>query len=418
MDRMKVLWFTVTPSLYDENRLPHKGGGWIASLEALVRKVPDIELGVAFEHSDTCFKIKHENVNYYPINVWQSIIKKIKKRIFYKTEEELIISACLKVILDFKPDIIHVFGSEWCFGLITNYINIPVVIHMQGSIPPYYNARFPSGYSKSDFLFYYGFNILKTFWQIRNDLFFLLRAKREERILQSCKYFMGRTDWDKSVTKIYNPNSNYYYCSEVLRKDFYCSNVFWQPHKRECVALVTTISSPLYKGSDLILKTAKILMENFSIDFEWRVFGIQEMGFQEWKSRIKASEVNVKLMGAVSAEKLKDELLNADIFIHPSYIDNSPNSVCEAQILGLPVISTNVGGLSSLIDHKKNGILIPANDPYMLATYIKSLSRDRKFASELGMNARMTALNRHDTNQIITDLYNIYKKIIECEKSN
>lgn len=68
--------------------------------------------------------------------------KNIRRR-----KDKAILAYCLNIIEDFQPDIIHVFGSEWCFGLVEKYTNIPVVIHMQGSLPPYANAAFPPGYN-------------------------------------------------------------------------------------------------------------------------------------------------------------------------------------------------------------------------------------------------------------------------------
>lgn len=66
---MKVLWFAVTPSLYETLNKGHNGGGWIASLEQIIRSAPDIRLGIAFEHSDRIFKKEIDDVCYYPINV-------------------------------------------------------------------------------------------------------------------------------------------------------------------------------------------------------------------------------------------------------------------------------------------------------------------------------------------------------------
>jgi glycosyltransferase involved in cell wall biosynthesis len=245
-----------------------------------------------------------------------------------------------------------------------------------------------------------------------------LKAKREEKILRGCYYFMGRTEWDENLTKLYAPESKYFYCSEALRETFVNNDKIWHSHNRNQIILVSTISSPLYKGLDLILKTANLIKGHININFEWRIFGTNEIQFQEWKSKIKAIDVNVKLMGTFSAENLKAELLNADLFIHPSYIDNSPNSVCEAQIIGLPVISTNVGGISSLIEHKITGLLVPANDPYTTTAYIKLLIQNTKFATFLGTNAREVALIRHNAGKLMTDLLYIYEKAITDEKNN
>jgi glycosyltransferase involved in cell wall biosynthesis len=284
---------------------------------------------------------------------------------------------------------------------------------MQGSIPPYYNAYFPSGYSFLDYVLYNGLRLKKTFNNWLHYREFRLRAKREETILRNCHFYMGRTEWDKLLTKLYSPNSDYFYCSEALRDSFFIDDLIWEQKKRTKVVFLTTISPPLYKGVDLILKTAKLLKENSIIEFEWRVFGIREMIFHEWKTKIKASNVNVKLRGTVSGNQLREELLDADIFIHPSYIDNSPNSVCEAQLLGLPVISTNVGGISSLIKHRESGLLVPANDPYTLSSYIALIINEKEFSQSLGSKAREVALKRHDPGSILTDLTNVYKKVIE-----
>ena len=71
---MRVLWFSVTPSLYDEKTY----GGWVASLERIVRQYgSDIELGIAFEHSDRCFKVERGSVTYYPMNKVGTRLKKL-----------------------------------------------------------------------------------------------------------------------------------------------------------------------------------------------------------------------------------------------------------------------------------------------------------------------------------------------------
>jgi glycosyltransferase involved in cell wall biosynthesis len=408
---MRVLWFSVTPSMYGKNNTSHNGGGWISSLEELVRNEKSIELGIAFEFNDTSFKVVRDNVYYYPLYLWKSKLQKIKKKLFFSEEEKRIIPACLKIIEDFKPDIIHVFGSEWSFGLINQFISIPVIIHMQGSIPPYFNARFPAGFGKCNFILYNGINLLKTIKQYRADLFFKLRSAREERILKTCKYYMGRTEWDKSLTRLYAPDSLYFYCSESLRAPFINSCKIWKKQKRENIIFVSTISSPLYKGSDLILKTAKLLKENTQINFEWKIIGINDILIHEKLTKIRAGNVNVKLLGTLSADSLIDELLDSDIFIHPSYIDNSPNSVCEAQYLGVPVISTDVGGISSLIKNEETGFLVPSNDPYMMASKIITLIKDESIARSTGLKGSEIAKERHSQQKILTDLKNIYNKV-------
>jgi len=408
---MRVLWFAVTPSMYEAKRIGHNGGGWISSLEVLVQQIPNIDLGIAFEHTDTCFKAVRENKTYYPINIWRSRWDRIKSKFIYNTEEKLLIQQCLKVIDDFKPDVIHVFGTEWSFGLLPQHTKVPVVIHIQGSIPPYYNARFPAGYSAADFVLTGGINIAKTLRLYFADRQFKLRAAREEKILRNCQYYMGRTHWDKNLTRLYAPHSKYFYCSEALRSVFVQSAKRWEHKTGEKHLFVTTISAPLYKGGDVVLKTALLLKQNTTLNFEWRVFGINEMSIHETKTKIKHTDVNVILGGIISAEDLRDELLTADIFIHPSYIDNSPNSVCEAQVLGMPVICTNVGGTATIVEDGQTGLLVPSNDPFTMAADIIKLLSNPALAIQLGSKAKDVALVRHGPQNIITDLTTVYNSI-------
>lgn len=108
--------------------------------------------------------------------------------------------------------------------------------------PPRYNKWTKLGYALSrlkikDFC-------LSLFQEKRNRQ----RAEREKRILSSNAYFMGRTDWDKSIVKLFSPKSQYYICNEALRTSFYESKERWQPKNRDKVVLCTVGSGSLWKG--------------------------------------------------------------------------------------------------------------------------------------------------------------------------
>ena len=77
-----------------------------------------------------------------------------------------------------------------------------------------------------------------------------------------------------------------------------------------------------------------------------------------------------------------------DIFINTTNFDNTPVSVMEAMALGLPVISTNVGGLPFLIDNQKTGVLVPPNDAELFVDEIIELLNHPENAKRLAENAR------------------------------
>jgi len=89
--------------------------------------------------------------------------------------------------------------------------------------------------------------------------------------------------------------------------------------------------------------------------------------------------------------KKKDWILLAshyNIFLNTSNFDNMPISVIEAMALGLPVISTSVGGMPYLIDNNKNGILTPKNNPKKMAEEIINLIESPKKYEKIAINAR------------------------------
>ena len=406
---MKILWFTNTPSLYKKNTKGYNGGGWIESLEKFISKNQDFELAVSFFHSDNCFKEKQNKTTYYPIPLYNTMFKKLQRYFFYNKDKSEV-NYYLKIIDDFKPDIIHVFGSEQSFGLVSLYTKIPVVIHIQGILNPYLNAYYAPGSNILDLIKQNILKPLKIINVLRGMSIFKFNTHRESIILKNCKYYLGRTEWDKNVTSLYAPESTYYYCSEVLRDVFYNAKP-WQRSEQTKLILVSTISKTSYKGFDLILKTAKLLHDLKKIDFKWNVFGIQDYKEWEMKLGIKCSEVNIFLKGVADSSTLVKNIQESDIFIHPSYIDNSPNSICEAQLIGIPVISTNVGGISSLIENEETGLLIPANDPYTLVARIMEIKTNKEKAICLGENARSKAILRHDKEKITTDLLKAYNHI-------
>lgn len=412
---MKILWFSVTPSLFNPKSNNYNGGGWIASLEQIVRKEPSINLGIAFHFPNLEFRYEREGVCYYPI---PAFLPSWLQRLCGKDNKEAMIAHCLRIIDDFRPDLIQIFGSENDFGLLCQRTQIPIVIHMQGCLPPYHNALFPVGMNKYDFFFTKGLSWKSRWIGIRSEVSFRKRAEQEIRIIQHCQYFMGRTEWDKGLVSLFNPYATYFHCEEALRDSFLKGGKRWSLPKDKKVRIISVISNPWYKGMDLILKTANLLKRFTMLDFEWYIYGIQHIRFYEQKYGILATNVNVKIMGIASKNELVDALCASTLYVHPSYIENSPNSVCEAQLLGLPVLAANVGGLSTIVRDRETGILFPANDPYTLANLIRQLAINPERCQLLSNAAIVQATERHNPQNILNTLLSVYQNILQNDKTN
>ena len=410
--RMRVLWFAhIPPSGFHSGVNGYNGGGWISSLELAMEARHDVELAIAFFSKSSGKATAETRVSYFPMQRPQSFPARVKRFFLLSKQDGADIALCKEVVAEFKPDVIQIFGTESCFGHLVRETDIPVVIHLQGLMAPYMNAWVPPGYRMLDYAVQGTANPIRIALGLRALAFNRHAAAREREIMHSCKAFMGRTDWDRAFVSLYAPQARYFSCWETLRPCFY-EPADWTPPAKP--VFISTISGPLYKGHDMVLKTAMTLKESGLDGFTWEIFGIDNLRFAERKTGIRASDVGVVPKGIATAEQLRAALLSCSVYVHPSYIDNSPNSLCEAQVLGVPVVATNVGGVSSLFTANRSHCLVPANDPLMMAERIRqSLTTPQRFISD-----REECLHRHAPETVVGRLMDIYRDLVGQNHSN
>ena len=116
-------------------------------------------------------------------------------------------------------------------------------------------------------------------------------------------------------------------------------------------------------------------------------------------------------MGALKAEEMKRRYLKSNVFVSASTIENSPNSVGEAMILGVPTITSDVGGVKDMLKHGDDGFIYPVDETYMLAYYVDRIFSDDGLAQKLGRNARNHAIITHNRERITAEVLDTYKKV-------
>ncbi|MEI6489179.1 MAG: glycosyltransferase [Bacteroidota bacterium] len=419
---MKILWFTNTPCGAAEKLQPNNmfGGGWLVSLEKELVKEKSIELHVAFYWNENLQPFELKGVHYHPVYRDNgSKIQRLFDRCFRRIpNDEKELSKLLRIVNEIKPSLIHIHGTEDNFGLINSKIEIPILLSIQGLLLPYYQMLFvgipENTISKQESLNQKLFlNTIKN-----HHFYFNQRALREKKILLNSLNVMGRTTWDKSITQLLAPKSNYYIGNEILRDSFYQKN--WEKKSFEkCIQLITITSDSFYKGFETIVDTA-LLLNEYNLQFHWKVIGLTENSecvkiVKNWK-KFEYKEIHIELLGKKNENEISDLLLKSDIYIQTSHIENSPNSLCEAMMIGIPIIASNVGGTSSLLINEKDGQQFQNSDFYSLAGLIKSTLFEFEKASVYAKNAREKAKNRHNKEKIVAEIIEIYKRILNNEK--
>lgn len=115
----------------------------------------------------------------------------------------------------------------------------------------------------------------------------------------------------------------------------------------------------------------------------------------------------VRFTGQLSKQEWIALSADYDIFINTTNFDNTPVSVIEAMALGLPVVSTNVGGIPYLITHEEEGLLVEKDDVAGMTAAIVRLLREEVLATRLAKQAREKA-EHFDTERIVAQ----WKKLL------
>ena len=415
--RILYLLFNQQDSVTEFSNNPKISLSWVDALLDELVKCENLNIALAVPiNNNTIQKSQKKGITVFglPNPAEKNILKKAYNRVTGTSREININSYIPEVVDDFNPDIIQIFGSENPFGLIVKDIKTPVVIHIQGYLFVWQRKWF-SGITAWE---QFRYARLKDLFLMRSNYnafhSFRKKAATEAVIVENCKYFMGRTDFDRRIAALVSPGSKYFHCEEFIRKDFFEKRWNYPLHNE--VVCVSIIKGTSYKGIDLLIECFMILKKYSTLSFKFKICGIS--GNEEITRIVRKKYKNgcdfkdIEFLGKLSADDLVNQLCNSNIYVHPSYIENSPNSVCEAMALGMPVVATNVGGVSALLEDEEEGILVQEGEPYSLAGAIVDLINDYEKANQMGSNARIKALSRHDPEKIMDSLLKIYDNII------
>ena len=401
---MNILWLINIPlpeasQLMGENPSPF--GGWLINASKDLANKEDVELSIAFpsNKANKFRELKGEKINYYPfIPVKENDNKVIENNESFET-----------LLNNLKPDIVHIYGTEIAHTLsmvnTCNKINIKTVISVQGLVSIIEKHM----YSNLPIYAIYG-NTFRNI--IRKDnvrglkKLFRNRGKNEIEAIKRTNHIIGRTTWDKACSNQINPQANYHFCNETLREEFYKHQ--WDVNDCEKHSIFLSQGQYPIKGLHYMLEAIPLILKRFP---KAKVYisgkditksdSIKDKLLMTYygkyiKKMIKKLnlERNVVFTGQLDEKKMCQRYLKSHVFVCPSSIENSPNSLGEAMILGVPSVASYVGGIPDMLKDKEEGFLYQHDAPYMLAQYVCEIFENQDLALKFSKNARERAL-RH-----------------------
>lgn len=420
---MRALWLTnhILPDhSTDLGKKPLPIGGWMSALADALMENGQVELGIATNMPGCLWSRKQiNNKVYFSVPVPQNIN--------YRTLPHSLIQGYQRAADEFKPDIIHIHGTEYFNGLITGrkYIKYPTVISIQGIIDVC-KQHYWGGISFSDLI---KSRTLRDWIRldglIEQKIKWHRRAKWEREIFATNMAFIGRTQWDLAHTRRMNPSARYYHCDELLRAPFYETN--WNINNINRHTIYASSASYPLKGFHTLIKAVSLLHREFS-DITVRTplasFYHTDVGMKRlWKNLrsggyakyltdlIKQEEIgdHILPLGKIDAETVTEELKKAHVFVLPSFIENSPNSLAEAMLVGTPSVASFVGGVPSMVNDGESALCFPAGDSALLAEQIRRIFLDDDLANKLSVQARKIAIIKHEKDEIVRRTLEIYR---------
>lgn len=332
-----------------------------------------------------------------------------------------------------RPDLIHIWGTEFIFsydlGEAASKCELidRVVISIQGLVYYYgryhYYANLPSSvvysFSLRDLFKFYNLKIARDS--------FLKRGEYEKRLLKKASNVIGRTDWDKACTTQINPQVNYFHCNEALRDAFY-RNEWRYDHCEKHTIFVSQSSYPI-KGFHFVIEALRILTAAYpdvhvyttGRDLLTKSVGAK-LKFTTYQLYLRKLiekynlQDKITFLGQLSEEEMCEQYLKSHVFVSASSIENSPNSLGEAMLLGVPSVSSDVGGVKNMFTHEIDGYIYQSDAPYMLAYYVCQIFDSKEKAMTFSKESREHALRTHNRDVIISRIISIYSKI-SCQES-
>ncbi len=419
---MKVLWLCniMLPAIAQAMNLTFSNReGWLTgTYERFIREEDNqVELGICFPVSE------QEELSSFEID-------KVK---CYGFRENLntpeIYDAHLeeqfrKILADFQPDVVHVFGTEFPHArALVRVWDRPerILLGIQGlcyKIAEVYTQGLPEPVVRRVTFR----DLLRRDSLRQQQQKFARRGEYEKEVIAAVEHITGRTGFDRKCVARIHPKAIYHHMNETMRDCFYSGK--WEIEACEPGSIFLSQGDYPVKGFHYMLQAMPAVLKKCPKAHLY-VAGNSIVDCASWKDKIKISsygkylrslirefglEDKITILGKLDGEAMKEQFLRSSVFVCPSIIENSPNAVSEAMLLGLPVVAAAVGGIPDMITDGEEGLLYEAGDIAALAEAIGK-AWEKETALTISAGAAKRAARTHDRNNNYERLMEIYHEI-------
>jgi len=412
----RILWTSnidLPEAAVDLGLKPTPFGGWLALMTSRLAQLSGFKIGVAMRsESDRFQQIEKGGIIYYALPQQRDRFDVAQADVD-------------RVLADFAPDILHVEGAEMRHArrFLSSWSG-PRLLSMQGVLNGYASyelGRLPVFSMLNPLHPRLMLTALALLFQRQTQ--FIPRLASERLAMQAADHVMGRTLWDQAQAKALSPDATYHHCARILRDVFYERE--WAADAAEPLSIFVGNGSSARKGAHIAVQALALLKQDFpqaTLHIAGqdprtlpRTAPKRHVGYPVYLLHLIRKlglEGNVRFTGVLSATEMADRMARSHICLMASIIENSPNTLGEAMMLGVPTVSAFAGGAPSMARDEVEVLFYRPDDPAMMAFQIRRIFENPKLASRLSQAARARALETHDPEQNLQDLVTAYQTIL------
>lgn len=417
----KILWLcnTPLPQIARKYGIRSCSEGWLEGISDVLNQNREIDLTVLFPQTikNKLLFGSMDGIKYYGF---------YKVGLYNRIPDKKTISAFEQIIKRAQPDLVHIFGTESTHSLeMIEAVKkkVKVVVSIQGFVTAcerYCLGGIPIADCYKPGIFNGRIDCIAS---LKTEFYY--RTKIELEVLRKIHYAIGRTTWDKVMLQSINCDCKYLHCNENLRKSFYEAE--WSCENIDKYSILLSQGYYPVKGTHYMLEALDEIRKRFPKTHLY-IAGPKEFILPDSmtpygkyiRDMIEKRELKkyVTFLGVLNENSMRERLKKSHILALTSNIENSPNSVGEAMLLGTPVVAAYVGGVGDFIEHGQDGFLYQHNEPGMLAHYIERMFADKEVSEKMSVLGKIKARQIFDREHNNNKLLEVYEEIINISKKN
>ena len=404
---MKVLWFS---NYRFSNEAIKTTGTWLKVMGEVLSKEKDIEL------VNITKGISNEIVIEY-VNGIRQYVFPFSKSQTNDLPKPQIVSQIENIIEREQPDIVHVWGTESYWGLITkNYVHrFKVLLEIQGILYQI-KQQFYGGLTPKEIICCTGLKeIFKPKTHLLYQYHFLTRqAQNEQEIIKNHPLISVQSGWSQRSILGINSGAKIFNSLRPLRQEFITEFGTWS---RQSSGKIFTSTAGLhsFKALHIAFRALKILIAN-GVNVSLNIVGpqskgIRQSGYERYLIRLIKDlklEAHVNWLGALDAGEIVRELQTSDVVLIPSFIESYCMVLYESLSIGVPVVCSYAGAMPEIAS-KSSSIYYFQPGDYLSAAILLLEIINNKYQIDIGKNLLVTS------ESALSRQLDIYKNVLALD---